>query len=331
MSGAASVMRRRTLLAAAGVVLASPAVVRAQAYPAQPVRLVVAFPPGGPTDVYGRLFGERLGRALGQPVVIENKAGAAGIIGSAGVARARADGYTLLFGTGSTQALYASMADKPEYDILKDFTYVAHIGGGPAAFVGGLDQPDSLKGLLDVARAKPGTLSYGSPGTGTLLHLTTERLKAAAGGVQITHVPYRGSGPAMTDLLAGQIAMVVTTLGSALPFQASGKARLLAVATARRTDLAPAVPTVSETLGGVPFEAVLWHCLAGPAGLPPEVVARLDAATRETMNDPAFLRALAGQGIVPVSDSTPASTVAFVRAEAERWAPIVKAAGVKME
>ena len=327
-------MRRRTILAA-GVALAGPVIVRAeavraQAWPTQPVRLVVAFPPGGPTDVYGRLFGERLGRALGQPVVIENKAGAAGIIGSAGVARAKADGYTLLFGTGSTQALYASMTDKPEYDILKDFTYVGHIGGGPAAFVGNLSQPDTLKGLLDAARTKPGALSYGSPGTGTLLHLTTERLKAAA-GVEITHVPYRGSGPAMTDLLAGQIAMMATTLGSALPFQTSGKARLLAVATAQRTALAPTVPTVSETLGGVPFEAVLWHCLAGPAGLPPEVVARLAAATRETMNDPALLKALAEQGIVPVTDSTPESTVVFVRGEIERWAPIVKAAGVKME
>ncbi len=147
----------------------------------------------------------------------------------------------------------------------------------------------------------------------------------------MTHVPYRGSGPAMTDLLAGQIALVATTLGVALPFHASGKARLLAVATAQRTALAPDVPTVSETLGGVPFEAVLWHCLAGPAGLPPEVVARLAAAVRETMNDPALLKTLAEQGIVPVSDSTPDSTVAFVRGEVERWAPIVKAAGVRME
>ena len=324
-------MRRRHLIAAASLLLGAPSVVRAQAYPAQPVRLIVAFPPGGPTDVYGRLFGERLGRALGQPVVIENKAGAAGVIGTLGVARAKADGYTLVFGTGSTQALYASMAAKPEYDVLKDFTYIAHIGGGPAAFVGGLAQPDTLKGMLDAARAKPGTLSYGSPGTGTLLHLTTERLKAAAGGVQMTHVPYRGSGPAMNDLLSGQIAMVTTTLGSALPFHASGKARLLAVATAQRTALAPEVPTVSETLGGAPFEAVLWHCLAGPAGLPPEVVARLAAASREAMNDPALLKALAEQGIVPVTDSTPDSTVAFVRAEAERWAPIVKAADIKME
>ncbi len=324
-------MRRRHLLAAATATLAAPAIGRTQSWPAQPVRLVVAFPPGGPTDVYGRLFGERLGRALGQPVVIENKAGAAGVIGTLGVARARPDGYTLVFGTGSTQALYASMAAKPEYDVLKDFTYIAHLGGGPAAFVGNLAQPDTLKGLLEAARAKPGTLSYGSPGTGTLLHLTTERLKAAAGGVQITHVPYRGSGPAMNDLLAGQIAMVTTTLGSALPFQTSGKARLLGIATARRTALAPDVPTVSETLGGVPFEAVLWHCLAGPAGLPPEVVARLAAASRETMADPALIKALAEQGIVPVVDSTPESTVAFVRAEAERWAPIVKAADIKME
>ena len=324
-------MRRRHLIAAASLMLGAPSVVRAQAYPAQPVRLIVAFPPGGPTDVYGRLFGERLGRALGQPVVIENKAGAAGVIGTLGVARAKADGYTLVFGTGSTQALYASMAAKPEYDVLKDFTYIAHIGGGPAAFVGGLAQPDTLKGMLDAARAKPGTLSYGSPGTGTLLHLTTERLKAAAGGVQMTHVPYRGSGPAMNDLLSGQIAMVTTTLGSALPFHASGKARLLAVATAQRTALAPEVPTVSETLGGAPFEAVLWHCLAGPAGLPPEVVARLAAASREAMNDPALLKALAEQGLVPVTDSTPDSTIAFVRAEAERWAPIVKAADIKME
>ena len=135
----------------------------------------------------------------------------------------------------------------------------------------------------------------------------------------------------MNDLLAGQLAMVTTTLGSALPFHASGKARLLAVATAQRTALAPQVPTVSEVLGGQPFEAVLWHCLAGPAGLPPEVVTRLAAAVRETMADRTLDAALAEQGIATVADSTPASTLAFVRAEAERWAPIVKQAGVRME
>ena len=324
-------MRRRTMIASSTTFLFAPSIARAQAWPTQPVRLVVAFPPGGPTDVYGRLFGERLGRALGQSVVIDNKAGAAGVIGTLGVARAKPDGYTLVFGTASTQTLYPSMTAKPDYDVLKDFTYVAHVGGGPAAFMGALAQPDSLKGLLDVARAKPGTLSYGSPGSGTLLHLTVERLKAAAGGVQITHVPYRGSGPAMNDLLAGQIAMMATTLGSGLPVHRSGKARMLAVATAKRTSLAPEVPTVSETLGGTPFEAVLWHCLAGPAGLAPEVVARLAAATKETMNDPALLKALAEQGIVAVSDSTPESTLAYVRAETERWAPIVKAADIKLE
>lgn len=324
-------MRRRTLIASSTAALAAPFVVRAQAWPAQPVRLVVAFPPGGPTDVYGRLFGERLGRALGQTVVIDNKAGAAGVIGTLGVARAKPDGYTLVFGTASTQTLYPSMTAKPDYDVLKDFTYVAHVGGGPAAFMGGLAQPETLKGLLDAAKAKPGTLSYGSPGSGTLLHLTAERLKTAAGGVDITHVPYRGSGPAMNDLLAGQIAMMATTLGSGLPVHRSGKARLLAVATARRTPLAPEVPTVSESLGGAPFEAVLWHCLAGPAGLPPEVVARLAAATKETMNDPALLKALDEQGIVAVGDSTPESTLAYVHAETERWAPIVKAADIKLE
>ena len=323
-------MLRRTLVAGAAA-LAMPAPTRAQAWPSQAVRLVIAFPPGGPTDVYGRLFGERLSRALGQPVVVENNTGAAGIIGSAGVARARPDGYTLLFGTGSTQALYASMADKPEYDVVKDFTYIAHLGGGPAAIVGHLQQPDSLMGLIEAARARPGELSYGSPGNGTLLHLTTERLKTALGGVPLTHVPYRGSGPAMTDLLAGQLAMVTTTLGSALPFHGSGRARLLAVATARRTALAPQVPTVSELLGGQRFEAVLWHCLAGPAGLPAAVVARLAAAVTETMADAALLKALADQGIEPVTDSTPASTVEFVRSEAERWAPIVKAAGIKLD
>ncbi|HJQ55584.1 MAG TPA: tripartite tricarboxylate transporter substrate binding protein [Vineibacter sp.] len=325
-------MRRRSFVAAGTALFAAPVIVRAQSvYPTGPVRLVVAFPPGGPTDVYARLFGERLGRALGQPVVIDNKAGAAGIIGSLSVARAKADGYTLVFGTGSTHALYASMVVKPEYDILKDFTLIAHLGGGPAAFVGGLAQPDSLQGLLEVARAKPGALSYGSPGSGTLLHLTTERLKTAAGNVQITHVPYRGSGPAVTDLLAGQVAMIATTLGSALPLHTSGKARLLAVATASRTKLAPSVPTVGEILGGPPFEAVLWHLLAGPAGLEPDVVARLAKASQEAMSDAALLKALDEQGIVPVTDSTPASTQAFVRGEIERWAPIVKAADVKLE
>ncbi|MFN3659551.1 MAG: Bug family tripartite tricarboxylate transporter substrate binding protein [Pseudolabrys sp.] len=232
------------------------------AYPSRTIRLVVPFPAGGPTDVFARQYATRMSAILGQQMVVENKAGAAGAIGSVEVARAPADGYTLLFGTASTHGLYNLLAKKPQYDSLKDFAPIGIVGSAPAVIAVNPAQPADLKALVAAVKANPGKLQYGSPGTGTFLHLTGEMFKVAAGKLDIPHIPYKGSAPAMNDLLGNQIGMVIDTLGTSLGQYRAGKIRILAVATAKRSRLAPDIPTVSEALGVKDFEAGLWNVVA---------------------------------------------------------------------
>lgn len=226
--------------------------------------MIIPFPAGGPTDVYARLYAERLGRELGQPVVTENRGGAGGAIGSLEVSRARPDGYTILFGTASTHALYPLVTRQPQFDVVRDFTTIAELGGGPLCWLAHPSRPASLREFLAAARTANPPLSYGSPGSGTMMHLATELLKQQAGGVALTHVPYRGAAPAMNDLVSGTLALAVNTFGGGLPLHQGGRARMLAVATARRLEAAPDVPTVTEALGLVGFEAVLWHAVFAP-------------------------------------------------------------------
>jgi tripartite-type tricarboxylate transporter receptor subunit TctC len=314
---------RRTLLAGGAALLATPAL--GQGFPTRPIRLVIPFPAGGPTDVYARFYAERMTRELGQSVVTENRGGASGAIGANEVKRAAPDGYTLLFGTASTHALYNLVTRQPQYDAARDFVAVAELGGGPLCWLVHPSQPGTLAAFLAAARAARPPLAYGSPGTGTLMHLATEILKREGGGVTINHVPYRGAAPAMNDLVAGTLAMAVNTLGAGLPLHRAGRARMLAVATASRAAQAPDSPTAAQALNRPGFTAVLWHAVFAPPGVPEAVLARLSAATNAALSDTAFRAQLANAGIEAAHPGTPASAAAFIAAEKDRYRPIVDA------
>jgi len=326
------VNRRASLRLLAALVLAAPALALAQApFPSKPLRLVVPVPPGGPTDVFARQYAARLSTALGQPVVVENRSGASGAIGSLEVMRNSPDGYTLLFGTASTHALYNLMSTRPQYDSIKDFAHVAIVGGAPIVLVVQPSMPATLKGVVDMARANPGKLRYGSPGEGTMMHLATERVKREAGDVDIQHIPFRGAAPAKVALLGGQIEIMVDTLGPALASYKAGQTRIVAIAAPARSPLAPEVPTVDEALGTKGFQAILWNVVAAPAGTPGPVLNTLGEATRKVMGDPSMRDELAKLGIEPVADSNPAAAVAYIRAEMQKWKPIIDATGMKIE
>jgi tripartite-type tricarboxylate transporter receptor subunit TctC len=313
---------RRLLLGAP--LLAAPALGQGR-FPDRPLRLVIPFPPGGPTDVYARLIAERLGRELGQPVVTENRGGAAGAIGAQEVARARPDGLTLLFGTASTHCLYGLVTRQPQYDAVRDFATVAVLGGGPLCWLVHPAQPATMPALLDAARGASPPLSYGSPGTGTLMHLATELLKQRNGNPPLTHVPYRGAAPAMNDLVAGTLAVGVNTFGSGLPLHQGGRARMLAVASASRHPAAPDVPTLEEALGVGGFQALLWNGIFAPAGLPAPILARLAEACAACLGDAAFRATAAAQGLEPAPPGTPEAADAFIQAEIARYRPVVEA------
>jgi tripartite-type tricarboxylate transporter receptor subunit TctC len=315
-------LARRGLLGAGGALLAAPAL--AQAFPDRPIRLVIPFPAGGPTDVYARFYAERMTRELGQSVVTENRGGAGGAIGALEVARARPDGHTLLFGTASTHALYNLVTRQPQYDAARDFLAVATLGGGPLCWLANPSQPATLAEFLAAARGASPPLAYGSPGTGTLMHLATEILKREA-GVSISHIPYRGAAPAMNDLVAGTLALAVNTLGAGLPLHQGGRARMLAVASAARAPQAPDVPTAAEALGRPGFTAVLWHAVFAPPGLPSPVLARLSQATNAALADAAFRAALNAAGIEAAAPGTPESAAAYIAEEQARYRPIVEA------
>jgi tripartite-type tricarboxylate transporter receptor subunit TctC len=318
---------RRALIGAGAALLAAPAL--AQGFPARPIRLVIPFPAGGPTDVYARFYAERVGRDLGQPIVTENRGGAAGAIGAHEVRRAAPDGYTLLFGTASTHALYNLVTHQPQYDAARDFVAVAELGGGPLCWLAHPAQPATLAGLFAASRGA--ALSYGSPGSGTLMHLATEMLKREGQAGTLTHVPYRGAAPAMNDLVAGTLALAVNTLGAGLPLHQAGRARMLAVATAARAPQAPDVPTAAEALNRPGFTATLWHAVFAPLGLPEAVLARLSAATNAALADAAWRAQLDAAGIAASAPGTPQSAAAFIAAEVARYRPIVEAIRPELE
>ena len=325
-------MKRRDVLAFAALAAMLQRTGWAQSgFPSKAIRLVVPFPPGGPTDLFARQYGNRLSAALGQPVVIDNKAGASGAIGAVEVMRSAPDGHTILFGTASTHALYNLISANPQYDSLKDFAPVAIVGGAAAAFVAHPSLPATLREVIALARANPGKLRYASPGTGTFLHLAAERLKKEAGGVDIQHIPFKGSGQSRPALLGGQVELMVDTLGSSLADHKAGKARILALAAARRSALAPEIPTVDEALGTRGFEAVLWNVVAAPAGTPHSVLEALSAATAKVMADAGLREELAKFAIEAQTGSNPAGASAYIRAEMQRWKPVIDAVGVKLE
>ncbi len=327
-------MNRRHLLKLATFALlsvcAAAGAVAQTAYPSKPLRLVVPFPPGGPTDVFGRQYAAKLSAVLGQPVVVDNKSGASGIVGTLEVKRSAPDGYTLNFGTASTNCMYSLLSDKPLYDVLTDFAPVAVIGGASIVLTANPSLPPTLKGVLDASRAQPGKFQFGSPGNGTLMHITVERLKRET-GADLQHIPFRGSAPSMQALLGGQIGMSVDTIGPSLANHKAGRIRILALASARRSPLIPDVPTVDEALGIKGFEALLWNVIVAPAGTPPAVIETLSQATAKVMNDAAMQEQLAGLGIETITGSNPVSAAAYIRSELAKWKPVIDASGVRTE
>ncbi len=326
-------MKRRHLLGLAAAVVLGVGIAQGalaqSAYPSKPLRLVVPFPPGGPTDLFGRLYAARLSAVLGQPVIVDNKSGAGGIVGTLEVKRSAPDGYTLNFGTASTNCMYSLLTDKPVYDVLTDFAPVAVIGGASIVITSNPSLPPTLKGVLDTARAQPGRFQYGSPGTGTLMHITVERLKHET-GADILHVPYRGSAPSMQALLGGQIGMSVDTIAPSIQNHKAGKIRILGIASARRSPLIPDVPTVDEALGTKGFEALLWNVIVVPAGTPPAIVETLSQATAKVMGDPSVQEQLANLGIETITGSNPASAAAYIRSELVKWKPVIVGSGIKV-
>ena len=324
---------RRTLLGGSiGLSVASPAittVARAQgAYPDKPVRLVVPFPPGGVTDVVARMLAQRMSADLGQPFIIENKAGAGGVIGSEFVAKAPPDGYTLLFTTPNHTINAAFRAAMP-YDTEKDLVPVSIAGRVPMLLVSHPSLPfDTFPGFIDYARSNPGKLNSSSAGNGTLPHVMMELLLLRT-GIQVTNVPYRGAAPALADLVAGQVQLKLDTYATAGQFVAERKLNALAITSLARSKLLPNVPTVAEN--GLPgFEGYLWMGLVAPAGAPGMVLDRLAAASKRALRTPELLERFDKEGIEPVG-GTPEEFRALVAREIAQWRELAKATKIAVD
>jgi tripartite-type tricarboxylate transporter receptor subunit TctC len=319
---------RRTLLAGC-MFLAATANAAAQAsYPDRPIRLVVPFPPGGVTDVVARMMAQRLAADLGQPVIVENKAGAGGVIGSEFVARAPADGHTLLFTTPNHTINAAFRASMP-YDTEKDLLPVSITGQVPMLLVSHPSLPfDTFKGFIDYARKNPGKLNSSSAGNGTLPHVTMELLLLKT-GIQVTNVPYRGAAPALADLVAGQVQLKLDTYATAGQFVADRKLNALAITSLARSRLLPDVPTVAEN--GLPgFEGYLWMGIVAPAGTPKAVIDRLAAASNRAVQSPELRERFDKEGIDPVGN-TPEEFRALVTREIAQWRELAKATKIAVD
>jgi tripartite-type tricarboxylate transporter receptor subunit TctC len=315
------------LLAAA--IAASPAGAQAD-YPSRPITIVVPFAPGGATDLLGRMIAEQLKSGLGATVVVENKPGAASTVGAAQVAKAPPDGYTLLMATSTTLAISKALYKKLPYDPVTDFTPITLVAAVPFSLVVNPSLPvNSLKDFIAYAKSKPGELSYGSSGNGSPHHLAAEMLKTAA-GLDIRHVAYRGSVPAMQDVIGGHIPFMFVDLQPALPHIRAGKLKVLGVTTPRRVAAAPEIPTLAEA--GLPgYQLVAWQGLVAPAGVPRPTVDVLAKQIGTLLSAPETRTKLTQIALEPLPASTPDSFAAFVKSEVERWAPIVKASGAAVE
>ena len=302
----------------------------AQPYPIKPIRIVVPFPPGGSTDLLARRLGEKLAMAMGQPVVVENKPGAGGTTGADSVAKAAPDGYTLLMGVTGSNAIAASLYPKLPYDPLRDFAPVSQVVSAPLVLaVGAGSGMKSVRDYLAAARARP--MTYGTPGNGTSMHLTGEMFDLAT-GVKLTHVPYRGSAPALNDLLGGSLQSMFGDFLVLLPQIKAGKVTPIAVTSLRRHPMLPDVPTIAES--GVPgleqFEAGSWQGLFAPAATPPGIVARLNMELVKALDSPDIKEFFGSQGFI-VGGTSPEQFRALIEAEVPKWGRVVKAANVKIE
>jgi tripartite-type tricarboxylate transporter receptor subunit TctC len=304
-------------------------VASAQSYPNRAIRLVVPFPAAGTTDILARAAAQKLTEAFGQSVVVDNRPGAAGNIGSDLVAKSAPDGYTLLMGTVGTHAINPSLYSKMPYDHVKDFVPVVLVAGVPNVLVVNPALPvNSVADLIKLAKDKPGQINFASSGSGTSIHLSGELFKTMA-GVDITHIPYKGSSPALTDLMGGQVQIMFDNLPSALPQIKAGKLRAIAVTSLKRAPVLPDVPTISES--GLPgFEASSWFGVLAPAGTPAPIVARINAEVNKWLQSTDARERLLSQG-AEAAGGSPEQFANHIRAESEKWAKVVKASGAKVD
>jgi len=304
-----------------------PAAAYAQAVPHglpnHPLRLVVPFSPGGPTDLVGRYYAQALGAKLGRTVVVDNRAGASGAIGTQEAARAPKDGLTLLLGTSSTHATNPTAMRNPGYDALEDFTHLAVLGLVPIVVAVNPSVPaQTLAELVALIRAEPDRYPYATAGTGSITHLAGEMLKLQAGHLEATHIPYRGSAPAMQDVISGTVPWFVETFSTTLPQHRDGRLRIISVLSANRASIAPEVGTAAES-GFPELIANTFNVVCVPAGTPDAAIATLLTATQQVMAEATFAEALRGLGVEPLASSDPASARAYVKQEIERWRPII--------
>lgn len=313
------------LFAIAGVA----AQAQTQTFPTKPIKIVVPFPPGGTTDVLARVIGQEMTKSWGQQVIVDNRPGAGGNTGSDVVAKSPADGYTLLMGTVGTHGINVSLYKKMPYDAVKDFAPVTLVASVPNLLVVHPSVPaKSVKELISHAKANPGKLNFASAGNGTSIHLSGEMFKTMT-GVQMQHVPYKGSAPAVTDLLGGQVNMMFDNMPSALPHVKGGKLRALAVTSAKRSPAAPDVPTMAEA--GVPgYEATSWFGILAPAGTPKDIVTKLNKEIARILAMPEIKEKLSAQGAEPVGN-TPEQFAAHIKAEIKKWEGVVKASGAQLD
>ncbi|WP_417282805.1 Bug family tripartite tricarboxylate transporter substrate binding protein [Comamonas sp.] len=319
----------KSLAAAAllGAVGMAPAAAQ-DVFPSKPLTIVVPFAAGGTTDILARIVSQALQQELGQTVIVDNKPGAGGNIGAAAAARAAADGYTLFMGTVGTHAINASLYQKPGFDPIKDFAPLTRVATVPNLLVANPKQPfKTVKEMIAYAKANPGKLNYGSSGSGSSIHLSGELFRSMT-GLDMVHVPYKGSAPAITDLLGNQIAVMFDNMPSAIQHVRSGKLRPIAVTTAKRSPELPDVPTVAEA--GVPgYEATSWFGLWTQAKTPAPVQQRLHAAIAKVLKDPAVIKKINDQGGDIVID-TPAEFAAYIKAESAKWGKVVKDSGAQV-
>ncbi len=323
--------RRHFLTASATAALASPlASWAADAWPAKPIKLIVPFPPGGPTDIMGRTAARVMGEKLGQQFVVENKAGAGGNIGTDAVAKAPTDGYTIGLSAISSLAIAPSLNPKLPFSVEKDLAPISLVGFTPCAIVAHPSAPfNDLKGLIAYAKAHPGKLSYGTSGIGTSTHLAAEALQSAA-GIELTHVPYKGTSQIAADLLAGVIPMSFeSSLTTTIPNVKEGKLKVIALTSAKRSRALPNVPTVAEQ--GFPgFDVVTWFGLIGPAGLPKDIVNKLAQAWKAGAATQPALNAFENIG-ADIKVTTPADFAEFIRTENNRWGSLIRRLGIKLD
>ena len=315
----------------AAFVLGSAGVKAEDKYPSKPVRIVVSFSAGGPTDTVARVMGAKMADLLGQQFVVENKVGAGGNIGADLVAKAQPDGYTLLMATVSTHAINPGLYKNMPYDPVRDFAPIGQVGVTPTLLGVHPSVPATdVKSLVAVIKENPGKFTYGSSGLGSILHLCGEQFKALAGGVNIVHVPYRGSAPMMSDLVGGQISMAFDATPTAMPQAQSGAIRAIGAGMATRMRAMPELPTLQEQ-GLKGFECYTWNAILAPADTPQPIVDRLSEAINKSLDDPAVFKRLQEAGIDPTPGSTPKQAAAFVKAELAKWAPIIKASGAHID